>query len=501
MKTKLVLSTMGLIILIASMFVLYSCSKVARESLTKVQKEQQDKNTDTTLVDDKDFTETDEDLMTVDYKEFYDELAPYGEWVQVNPEDVGLKSKIASSNSSGNNSFSISNLLGVKDAYADASMGMIFVWKPSPDLTIAGSVGETHEYMPYSNGQWINTDEGWYFRGRTPYEETVSHHGRWVHSKHGGWMWVPGRVWAPAWVDWRQNDDYVSWAPLSPSIYFSAGNMNMYPIDDDDYVIVERRHFCDPEIYRYYNPYYEDGSRVSINLMIGTVGLVVVNNTIINRGPDVNIIQNFYGRNIDLVNLHHVRNYNDVRYSEREYNVYSPGFKRYKNKENNENKNFVRNEPKSFKNYDEVKQRKSEDNNYNKEDKQNKKENIINDNGNKQKSNDNGYKKNNENVKKQKSQDNSNKQKSNDNVKKQKSQDNSNKQKSNNNVKKQKSQDNSNNQKSNDNVKKQKSQDNSNKQKSNDNVKKQKSQDNGNKQKSPDNGNKQKSNENRKGKK
>ncbi|MCX6163557.1 MAG: hypothetical protein NTU73_01640 [Ignavibacteriae bacterium] len=200
-------------------------------------------------------------------------------------------------------------------------MGMIFVWKPSPDLTIAGSVGETHEYMPYSNGQWINTDEGWYFRGRTPYEETVSHHGRWVHSKHGGWMWVPGRVWAPAWVDWRQNDNYVSWAPLSPSIYFSAGNINMYPIDDDDYVIVERRHFCDPEIYRYYNPYYEDGSRVSINLMIGTVGLVVVNNTIINRGPDVNIIQNFYSRNIELVNIHHVKNFNDVRYSDREYLV------------------------------------------------------------------------------------------------------------------------------------------------------------------------------------
>ena len=113
---------MGLFILIASLFALTSCSKKADESLNKEQKEQ-DKNLEATSIDENDYTETDEDLMTVDYKEFYDQLAPHGEWIQVNPEDVGLKSKIASINNSGNNSFSLSNFFGIKDAYAlDANL-------------------------------------------------------------------------------------------------------------------------------------------------------------------------------------------------------------------------------------------------------------------------------------------------------------------------------------------------------------------------------------------
>mgnify|MGYP001585314649 CR=1 FL=1 len=66
---------MGLFILIASLFVLTSCSKKADESLNKEQKEL-DKNLEATSIDENDFTEADEDLMTVDYKEFYDQLAP-----------------------------------------------------------------------------------------------------------------------------------------------------------------------------------------------------------------------------------------------------------------------------------------------------------------------------------------------------------------------------------------------------------------------------------------
>ncbi|MCX6163556.1 MAG: hypothetical protein NTU73_01635 [Ignavibacteriae bacterium] len=90
MKTKLILRTMGLLILMASLFVLTSCSRTAKESLTKEQKEQQDNDLEAASIEENDYAETDEDLMTVDYKEFYDELAPYGEWVQVNPEDVKM---------------------------------------------------------------------------------------------------------------------------------------------------------------------------------------------------------------------------------------------------------------------------------------------------------------------------------------------------------------------------------------------------------------------------
>jgi hypothetical protein len=456
---------MGLLILMASLFVLTSCSRAAKESLTKEQKEQQDNNLEAASVDENDFTETDEDLLTVDYKEFYDQLAPHGEWIEVNPEEVGLKSKLTSLESSGNKDFSFSNLLGVNVAYADANVGMVFVWKPSSDLAVSTTLGDvsvvqsplvqTPVYVPYTNGQWINTDAGWYFKAPTPEEETVSHYGRWVNSPTAGWLWVPGRVWAPAWVDWKQNDDYVSWAPLPPSVYINNGTMSAPLIDDNNYVIVNRKYFLEPTVYRYNNVYYDNGNKILVSDLTRTDGIIIYNNTVINRGPDVNIIQTIYGRNIDLVKIQHVRNFNDVRYSDREYFVYRPDFKKYKSKDN---KYFKLNEPKSYKKYDEWKVRKNDEKDYKKEakeirkenkqvEKEIRKENKHNDNGNKHDSYDNNkknkgnenVKKNsgNENVKKQKSNDNGYKQKNNENVKKQKENNTQNKQKESNNQNKQ----------------------------------------------------------------
>ena len=459
MNTKWILKTTGLLIVMASLFVISSCSKTANGILTRDQLVQQDTSS-ATPIDEKNITETDEDLTTVDYKEFYDQLAPHGQWIQVPLSELGLKSKTASIESSSKNSSLLSKLFGINDANASslvADVGMAFVWQPSPDLTIAGTVGGDEGYRPYRNGQWENTNEGWYFRSPTPWEETVHHHGRWMHSHDNGWLWIPGRVWAPAWVDWRQNDDYESWAPLPPSIYLTVGGgMDNPYIDDDDYMIVERRHFIDPDIYMYDHPYYDNGDRIYASGLSGTIGIVIVNNVIINRGPDVNIIQNVYGRHIDMINIRHTRNFDEARYSDKEYNCYTPSFKRYNDKGHKE---FSKNEPKSVKNYSDAR-----------------KVNKGNDNGNKQKNNDKGTK--------QKGNDNGNKQKSNDKGNKQKSYDNGNKQKNNDNVKTPP-----------------KGNDNGSKQKGNDNGSKQKGNDNGSKQKGNDNGSKQKGNDNGKGKK
>jgi hypothetical protein len=429
--------------MISSLFVLISCSKKADESLNKEQKEQ-DKNLEATSIDENDFSEADEDLMTVDYKEFYDQLAPHGEWIQVNPEDVGLKSKIASINSSGNKDFSISNLLGVNDAYAlDANLGMTFVWKPSTNLAVTTSLGdaiveqETPGYVPYTNGQWVNTDAGWYFKAPTPAEETVSHYGRWVNTPTDGWLWIPGRVWAPAWVDWKQNDDYVSWAPLPPSVYIDNSTINVPEINEDRYVIVEKRYFVEPTIYKYM--YKENRNKVMIKEMTKTDGIMIMNKTIINKGPDVNIIQTVYGRNIELVKIQHVKNSNDIKYYDKEYFVYKPGFKKYKNKDN---KNIIINEPKSFKKYYEWKVVKNEEKEYKKAEKEIKKdikkiekeikkENKSNGNGNKHDGYDNSKKNNgNKNIKKNSGNENKKKNNGNESVKKNNNKENGNKQKS-----------------------------------------------------------------------
>jgi hypothetical protein len=85
------------------------------------------------------------------------------------------------------------------------------VWVPS--RTVVGS-----DFTPYvSAGHWEYDDDYlWvsdYSWGWAPF-----HYGRWVYGG-GGWEWIPGRVYAGAWVSWRYGDDdwaYVGWAPLSP---------------------------------------------------------------------------------------------------------------------------------------------------------------------------------------------------------------------------------------------------------------------------------------------
>ncbi|MDD5360729.1 MAG: hypothetical protein PHN88_01245 [Ignavibacteria bacterium] len=450
------MKTLGLIILTIAFIELTSCSRVAKESLTDEQKVQLDSNTVVSTIDQKDITETDEDLSTVDYKEFYDQLAPYGEWVEVNAAEIGVKVNTTSLKTPNNNDFTISNILGIKTAYADASAGMIFVWRPSPEFAVVGSSVESPQYTPYNNGQWVNTDAGWYFRAPTAWEETVHHHGRWVRSPDAGWMWVPGRVWAPAWVDWRQDDEYVSWAPLGPSSYFNSGKLNNSRCNDDDYYIVERKHFIDPDIYRYSSPYYESGNRIPMNLMIGTAGLVYTNDMIVNRGPDVNIIQKYYTSNINVVNINHVRNFNEVRYTDRQFNVYSPNFKKYKDKNH---PGYRKNEPKSYQKFDEWKGKnkdfKNNDNGF-------KNENKGNDNGNKNRFKENErHNKGNEDVKQNKRNENVTKHKGNKNITKHKES---------NNVTKQKSSNTENRQKRNQDVRQNKSRDNGNQQKSNGNV-------------------------------
>ena len=485
---------MGSLVIMVSLFFLSSCSKNADQSLTKEQKAQQDSGVVVSTIDQKDITESKEDLTTVDYKEFYDQLSPYGEWVEVSFEDIGLKPPTASLKNSGINNSVIANILGIKNAYADANVAMTFVWKPSPEFAMVSTVGETPQYVPYTNGQWVNSDAGWYFKAPTPWEETVHHQGRWAHSRDDGWYWVPGRVWAPAWVDWRQNDDYVSWAPLGPDVYYNnAGGFSNSYINDDDYSIVERRHFIDPDIYRYSSPYYESGSRISMSLFGGIVGLAVVDNMIINRGPDVNIIQTYYPNTvINIVNIQHVRNYNEVRYSDRQYFVYAPEFKRYKNKDYKE---YRKNEPKSFKQFAEWngnnKEMRKNDKSYN-ENKGNDKGNMSNNNIKQDKGNNNVRQdKGNNNIRQDKGNNNVRQEKGNNNVKQNKGNNNVRQNKGNNNVRQNKGNNNVRQDKGNNNVKQNKGNNNVRQDKGNNNVK----QDKGNNNVKQDKGNQQKGNQ------
>jgi hypothetical protein len=102
-------------------------------------------------------------------------------------------------------------------------------WASSPRY---GDVWRPHVplgWRPYYNGDWLWSDEGWYWDSDEPFAWAVYHYGRWVSDPSWGWVWVPGYEWAPAWVAWRYGDEVVGWAPLAPgvSVYVTS-----YPFVD-----------------------------------------------------------------------------------------------------------------------------------------------------------------------------------------------------------------------------------------------------------------------------
>ena len=50
-------------------------------------------------------------------------------------------------------------------------------------------------------------------------------------------MWVPGRIWAPAWVTWRWSDGYAAWCPLGPRQWVAPASL---------WVVVPSRQFLEP---------------------------------------------------------------------------------------------------------------------------------------------------------------------------------------------------------------------------------------------------------------
>ncbi len=111
----------------------------------------------------------------INFSYFYVSLSPYGEWIQLS--------------------------------------GDLVVWHPT-------TVG--YNWSPYEYGEWEWTDYGWYWQSFEPFGWATCHYGRWLYDDYYGWIWVPDYQWAPAWVEWRYNSDYIGWAPLPPYAGFDV---------------------------------------------------------------------------------------------------------------------------------------------------------------------------------------------------------------------------------------------------------------------------------------
>jgi hypothetical protein len=194
---------------------------------------------------------------SVSFGVFYNELSPYGQWVDY--------------------------------------PGYGYVWIPStgPD------------FAPYAtNGYWIWTDYGWTWVSGYSWGWAPFHYGRWDYDDSYGWFWIPDNEWGPAWVSWRRSPGYYGWAPMRPGVSLSVSFGSGYTVPNDRWRFVRDRDFSRRDINHYY---------INRNKNV----TIIKNSSVINRtytdqnrhstyvsGPDRADVQKITGRSIQPAVIH-----------------------------------------------------------------------------------------------------------------------------------------------------------------------------------------------------
>jgi hypothetical protein len=184
------------------------------------------------------------------YQIFYDALAPYGSWLEV--ENYG------------------------------------YVWQPRVAV-------ENWRWRPYTDGHWAYTDYGWTWLSNEPFGWAAYHYGRWAKLRRLGWVWVPDDQWAPAWVSWRSSDRYVGWAPLPPEARFDGGSGihdwadSRFDIGTSEYVFVPSSEFGDDRLSDAAVP--PEQNVTIINETTNVTNIVSNNSMIVNYGPVFEAVQ------------------------------------------------------------------------------------------------------------------------------------------------------------------------------------------------------------------
>jgi hypothetical protein len=201
---------------------------------------------------------------------FYDSLAPYGQWVN------------------------------------NASYG--YVWHPA---NVA--VG----WRPYMNGRWLYTNAGWGFDSSEPWGWATFHYGRWAFDPYYGWIWVPGTVWSPAWVDFQVGTGWIGWAALPPGVavgasFGYAGGYGGYRshIDPRGYNFVDDRRFLDSRVDRYITPW--DSNQRYLRASSAATRFTTYNGVTANRGLPVERVERSLRRAVPRVPIVDVASYRDI---------------------------------------------------------------------------------------------------------------------------------------------------------------------------------------------
>lgn len=145
-------------------------------------------------------------------------------------------------------------------------------------------IGVGRYWQPYSNGYWVYTEFGWTWVSYDDFGWIPYHYGAWTLLPIYGWVWVPGYVWAPAWVTWRYGPYYIGWAPLPPGYsFYYGGTCPSVVVLDRSWVFVPSGSIGYSHIGDVRLPYQQYGEAISGTEPI--TNLVIEKDYVFNPGP------------------------------------------------------------------------------------------------------------------------------------------------------------------------------------------------------------------------
>ena len=211
--------------------------------------------------------------VPVGFNDFYNQLAPYGVWVNIAPYGR--------------------------------------VW-----------VANVPNFQPYStNGYWTYTTYGWTWVSNYSWGWAPFHYGRWGYNNMYGWYWVPGYVWGPAWVAWSSSADMYGWAPLMPGMNFGVSlSLNLFP--SSYWTFMPGRYMGMNNIGTYYVSRSRNVTIIKNTTIINNYG--TENNRRYTMGPNVTDVQRYTGRTVQPMRVTNVTDNSRAGASNNELRVYRP---------------------------------------------------------------------------------------------------------------------------------------------------------------------------------
>ncbi len=217
--------------------------------------------------------------VVVTYQVFYDELSPYGQWI--NYPNYG------------------------------------YVWVPAVETG----------FSPYSsNGHWVFTDYGWTWVSNYNWGWAPFHYGRWNYDNYYGWLWFPNTEWGPAWVTWRHSNGYYGWAPMSSGISVDASFGSGYNVPNERWRFVRDRDLNRADINRYYINRSQNITIIKNSTVITNTGRDNSRNVVYVAGPKREDFQRLTTRKISPIVIHD-DSHPGQKQSGNDFKIYRPQIK------------------------------------------------------------------------------------------------------------------------------------------------------------------------------